>query len=287
MEILVLGGTRFFGKVLVTKLIDRGHNVTISTRGLTKDDYGNMVNRIVIDRENKDSIESALKGKSFDVIYDNICYSPNAADILCDIIKDKTEKYIVVSSSAVYDFNRNIKEEDFDPKQHIIRYGERDDFSYDEGKRQTEAVIYQNYSIPTISVRFPVVISEDDYTKRLYSYVEAVIKEESLNIDNLDSEQSFISAKDAGEFLACLCDKEYEGPINAACEGSITLREIINYIEISSNKHAQLNSSGKSGAYNGILDCSLDTSKAKNIGFKFNYVNEYVLDLIDKYLKQY
>lgn len=287
MEILVLGGTRFFGKVLVTKLIDRGHNVTIATRGLTKDDYGNMVNRIVIDRENKDSIESALKGKSFDVIYDNICYSPNAAYILCDIIKDKTEKYIVVSSSAVYDFNRNIKEEDFDPKQHIIRYGERDDFSYDEGKRQTEAVIYQNYSVPTISVRFPVVISEDDYTKRLYSYVEAVIKEESLNIDNLDSEQSFISAKDAGEFLACLCDKECQGPINAACEGSITLREIINYIEISSNKHAKFNSSGKSGAYNGILDCSLDTSKAKNIGFKFNYVNEYVLDLIDKYLKQY
>ncbi len=49
MKILVLGGTRLVGKLLVKKLIDAGHNVTIVTRGLTKDNFGNRVNRIILD----------------------------------------------------------------------------------------------------------------------------------------------------------------------------------------------------------------------------------------------
>ncbi|MDB2111773.1 NAD-dependent epimerase/dehydratase family protein, partial [Clostridium paraputrificum] len=72
MNILILGGTRLFGKVLVRNLIERGHNVTIATRGLTQDSYGDLVTRIIIDRENKKSIEKALEGKYFDIIYDNL-----------------------------------------------------------------------------------------------------------------------------------------------------------------------------------------------------------------------
>ncbi|MBB6713258.1 NAD-dependent epimerase/dehydratase family protein [Clostridium gasigenes] len=283
MEILVLGGTRFFGKVLVNNLIDMGHNVTIATRGLTKDNYEDKVNRIILDRENKDSIEQALNDKKFDVIYDNLCYSPNSAKILCDIIKDKTKKYIVVSSSAVYDFKRYIKEEDFNPDSYKIKYGERQDFSYAEGKRLSEAVIFQKYSIPTIAVRFPVVLAEDDHTKRLYSYVESITKKESLNIDNMKCNLSFISANEAGEFLAFLSTAEYQGQINAASEGSIIINEIISYIEQATNKKAVIKESGKNGAYNGMLDCTLDTSNAKNLGFKFKEVRDYIFNLIDTY----
>lgn len=285
MEVLVLGGTRFFGKVLVNKLIDMGYNVTIATRGLTKDNYGDKVSRIVLDRESKESIEVALKDKKFDVIYDNLCYSPNSAKIICDIIKDKTKKYIVVSSSAVYDFKRCIKEEDFNPNKYKIKYGERQDFSYAEGKRLAEAVIFQNYKIPTIAVRLPVVLSEDDYTKRLYSYVENVIEKNSFNSNNMNCDLSFISATEAGEFLAFLSGIEYEGQINAACEGSITLNEIITYIEKSTNTKAIIKENGKSGAYNGMFDCSLDISKAKSLGFKFKEVRSFIFALIDKYIR--
>ncbi|MGL5153155.1 MAG: NAD-dependent epimerase/dehydratase family protein, partial [Clostridium sp.] len=284
MDILVLGGTRFFGKVLVNKLIDKGHNVTIGTRGLTNDSYGEKVSRIILDRECKDSIEKALKDKTFDVIYDNLCYSPNSAKIMCDIIKDKTKKYIVVSSSVVYDFNPCKKrEEDFNPNEYSIKYGERNDFTYAEGKRLAEAVIFQNYNIPTIAVRFPVVLSEDDYTKRLYSYVESIIKQESLNIDNMKCDLSFISKIEAGDFLAFLCDTDYQGQINGASEGSITLNEIIKYIEVVTNKKAIIKEKGKNGAYNGMLDCSLDLSKANNLEFEFKEVRTYIFNLIDRY----
>ena len=37
MKILVLGGTRFFGIHMVNDLIEKGHEVTLATRGITPD----------------------------------------------------------------------------------------------------------------------------------------------------------------------------------------------------------------------------------------------------------
>ncbi|WP_368254727.1 NAD-dependent epimerase/dehydratase family protein [Clostridium paraputrificum] len=283
MNILILGGTRLFGKVLVRNLIERGHNVTIATRGLTQDSYGDLVTRIIIDRENKKSIEKALEGKYFDIIYDNLCYSPNSARDLCDVIEDKTDRYIIISSSAVYKFNKNIKEEEFNPYIYKVIYGDRNDFSYAEGKRLSEAVVFQNYNIKTVAVRFPVVLSKDDYTKRLYSYVENNILNKSTNINNIDSNLSFISDKEAGDFLAWLSNVDYVGPINAASYGSITIKEIIEYIEKSTGKKMIISSDGINGKYNGIFNSNLDISRVESLGFKFNNLKEYIFNLLEYY----
>lgn len=283
MNILILGGTRLFGKVLVRNLIERGHNVTIATRGLTQDSYGDLVTRIIIDRENKKSIEKALEGKYFDIIYDNLCYSPNSVRDLCDVIEDKTDRYIIISSSAVYKFNKNIKEEEFNPYIYKVIYGDRNDFSYAEGKRLSEAVVFQNYNIKTVAVRFPVVLSKDDYTKRLYSYVENNILNKSTNINNIDSNLSFISDKEAGDFLAWLSNVDYVGPINAASYGSITIKEIIEYIEKSTGKKMIISSDGINGKYNGIFDSNLDISRVESLGFKFNNIKEYIFNLLEYY----
>ena len=36
MKILVIGGTRFFGIHMVNALLQRGYDITIATRGLTR-----------------------------------------------------------------------------------------------------------------------------------------------------------------------------------------------------------------------------------------------------------
>ncbi|MEW9097389.1 MAG: NAD-dependent epimerase/dehydratase family protein [Clostridiaceae bacterium] len=82
-KVLVFGGTRFFGKSLVRTLIDNEYDVTIATRGITKDNFEDKVKRITVDRDNKGALEKAFKDKSFNIIYDNICYSPNAALNAC------------------------------------------------------------------------------------------------------------------------------------------------------------------------------------------------------------
>ncbi|HAH19042.1 MAG TPA: NAD-dependent epimerase, partial [Eubacterium sp.] len=74
MNILVIGGTRFFGIPMVDDLLKKGHEVTIATRGMAKDKYGDKVNRIIFDRCNADSIKTQLSNKHFDVVIDKIAY---------------------------------------------------------------------------------------------------------------------------------------------------------------------------------------------------------------------
>ena len=46
MKVLVLGGTRFFGIHLVDELLKSNCDVTIATRGLTSDSFGNKVKEV-------------------------------------------------------------------------------------------------------------------------------------------------------------------------------------------------------------------------------------------------
>ena len=62
MNILVIGGTRFFGIPMVNELLAHGHNVTIATRGTTPDSYGDSVKHIIIQRTQEKSMKSRKPG---------------------------------------------------------------------------------------------------------------------------------------------------------------------------------------------------------------------------------
>ena len=48
MNILVIGGTRFFGIHMVNELLTAGYDVTIATRGKASDSFGDKVKRIFL-----------------------------------------------------------------------------------------------------------------------------------------------------------------------------------------------------------------------------------------------
>lgn len=93
-KVLVLGGTRFFGKHLVEALLQDGHDVTIATRGITGDFFGSRVKRLIVDREDEKQLTERLADKSYDIVYDNLCYSSNAAKIICEVLRGKTKKLL-------------------------------------------------------------------------------------------------------------------------------------------------------------------------------------------------
>ena len=101
MKILVLGGTRFFGIPMVEELIQQAHEVTIATRQPSKDNLGDAVQRIQIERTDPNQMEQAFKGKHFDVVYDKIAYCSNDIKNIMDVID--CDKYIYMSSTAVYE----------------------------------------------------------------------------------------------------------------------------------------------------------------------------------------
>lgn len=50
MKILVLGGTKFFGKILVNMLTQEGHAVTVASTGATPVVFELPVERLYLDR---------------------------------------------------------------------------------------------------------------------------------------------------------------------------------------------------------------------------------------------
>ena len=284
MKILVMGGTRFFGIRMVQDLLKMGHEVTIGTRGLSKDPFGEQVKRIALDRSNGESLRQALQGKRFDLVIDKIAYCSNDIKRLLDFID--CQKYIYMSTTAVYAPKKiNLVEEDFDPLAMELVWCERKDFPYGQVKMQAEAAITQKYpGQKYIAVRYPVVLGKDDYTKRLLFYAEHVARSIPMYIDNLDAQMSFIRSDEAGAFMAFLADKNFCGAVNGASKGTVSLREIIEFLEKKTGKKALLSADGEAAPYNGESEFSVNTAKAKALGFEFSDVNDWIYDLLEYFL---
>ena len=286
MRILVIGGTRYFGIHMVNKLLEQGHAVTIATRGKTPDSYGDKVERITIQRTNEESMREALQGKHFDVVIDKIAYCSNDIRYVMDYVD--CDKYIYMSSTSVYNpKHMNTVESDFDGYSKDFVWCDRKEFPYEQIKRQAEYALWQKYPGKNwIAVRYPFAIGKDDYTKRLLFYVEHVIKSEPMYIDNIDYQMSYIRSDEAGEFIAYLVDKDVKGAINGSASETISLREVINYIEEKTGKCAALSEQGEAAPYNGEPEYSINTDKADKTGYRFSNLKDWIYELLDYYIEQ-
>lgn len=284
MEILVLGGTRFFGIHMVRELLNKGHQVTIATRGQAVDEFGDRVKRINIERTNSESLLNAFKGKSYDVVCDNLAYSSNDVSNILECVSCK--RYVMVSSTAIYNKHFDTKEVEFNPVLTRLKWCSRGDFSYDETKRQAECALFQKYSSQNaVAVRYPFVIGEDDYTKRLYFYVEHVVKGKAMLVDNKENQFGFIRSDEAGKFLAYLAEHEFCGAINGSSNGTMSIDEIVAYVEEKTGKKAIYSPNGEIAPYNGEVNYSINTGLAKSIGFQFSDLKDWIYDLINKYIE--
>ena len=288
MKALVLGGTQYMGIHLVRELIQAGHDVTIATRGSTPDPFGSKVRRLKIDRKDPESLQNALKDKLYDVSIDNIAYCSNEVRYLLDTLK--TEKYVMTSTVSVYSkhFHEDMHEDEVDTKTHPLKWSDFVDFStYDEDKRQAEAALFQAYShVPAAAVRLPYIFGKDDYTKRLFFYIEHIFHGRPMHIDNLTARISFIDSVEAGQFLFHAATAPVFGYVNAGSKGTISLEEIIDYAEKRMSKKAVIDTSGVPGPINGCPSFGLDTSKAEATGFTFKNINDWVYPLIDHWAEE-
>ncbi len=285
MRVLVIGGTRFFGIHTVNALLEQGHDVTLAIRGNTKNVFGDKVSYICIERTNPESMCDALSKQHFDVVIDKLAYCSNDVKYALDVLD--CDKYIMMSSTAVYEPKHiDTKEDDFNPLSEPFKWCGRFDYPYDEIKRQAERALWQSYNDKKfIAVRYPFVVGKDDYTKRLLFYVEHTIKGIPMNIDNIDCQMGYIDSKEAGDFMAYLVNSEYTGAVNGCSYGTISLREIIEYVERKCNVKAILSANGDNAPYNGEVEYSINTHLAKSLGYEFSNLNDWIYDLIANYIE--
>ena len=68
MDILIIGGTTFFGRDIVELALAAGHHVTVFSRGNQKPDFWDHIKHIEGDRHIQAEVTRKLKGLRFDVV---------------------------------------------------------------------------------------------------------------------------------------------------------------------------------------------------------------------------
>lgn len=283
MKILVLGGTTFFGRRLVHLLLNEGHDVTIATRGQSQDDFGDAVVRIKVDRTDRNEMVQAFGYSYYDVVYDQICFNPKEAKIAVEAFGNRVGRYIFTSSMAVYGHkDGEITEEDFLPNQNSYDL-EAERYTYSDGKRQAEAFFSQNASFPVVEVRVAMVVSgNDDYTGRFDFYVQNVAKNESIGVFETEHPITYVTAWDVAEFLKFLGTKSnFEGPINAANSGFLSIqelsREIGKVINQTPSFHVGSHEDKTLSPYAMFpFTWKLSNDQATSIGFQFPSIRESI-----------
>jgi len=100
LRILILGGTGFTGPFQVRYALDRGHKVTVFNRGRTHPgELPKEAEQLIGDRNGQ---LDALKGRTWDVVIDNPATLPVWVREAAQILKGNAERYVFISSTAVY-----------------------------------------------------------------------------------------------------------------------------------------------------------------------------------------
>ena len=158
MNVLVIGGTMFIGRLLVHELLKAGHEVTVLHRK-PKHDFGRRVGNLRADRNDAKSLKTALGGRQFDVVFDNVYdweHGTTGAQVEATarlLATDRLHRYVYVSSVAAYGDGLNHHEGDaLAPDDH------RD--SYVRNKAMAERALFRMHQrdrFPAVTLRPPYI----------------------------------------------------------------------------------------------------------------------------------
>lgn len=294
-SVLILGGTGRMSTKLTTLCVNNGDDVTIAVRGKHKaSEEISAVKKLVFDRLDEKATREALQGKYYDIVFDCSGYVPQSVDWVLSSLK--TKRYVYVSSIATYArYNRGVnkKEEDLSINtsqyEKYVAVGDKD--WYARGKYSAERLIGDKYwHLSYVIVRIPFVMSlhDEDYSdalaSRLMQYVSGVISTTPINEKNLDYRYNFVENGDEAKFLYFLSQNDFKGVINFASKGTISMREVINYVERKTGKTAVLSHDAPALPFTMHPEITLNIERCISLGYTPMHLDDWLYKKLDKYI---
>ncbi|MGZ5200507.1 MAG: NAD-dependent epimerase/dehydratase family protein [Telluria sp.] len=293
-NILVIGGTRFFGKLLVQLLLMAGHKVTVATRGYAPDPFGDRITRVRVDRRSELAMRAAFRDAQYDIVFDQMCYSPLDAAIAVRTFAGKVARYVMTSTIDIYRGlpGGRFAEGDLDVQLQPVDAGypwhdpARAAESYVPGKLQAEAYLYRDGSLPLVTARLGHVLGgQGDFTGRLAYYVDLVRSGAPLRYTDESAATSFMAPQEAARFLAWAGTKTFTGPVNGACDGTLSAYDLYRKaaLLLDAKPRAVKTQTGQAGELSPFdypVPLALDTSRATALGYRFGQVEEWLDDAI-------
>ncbi|MGW0966395.1 NAD-dependent epimerase/dehydratase family protein [Streptomyces sp. NPDC002516] len=279
-EICVIGGNRYFGKRLIARLVAAGDRVTVVNRGSSAPPAGTV--HLIADRDDERSLREALGPRVFDVVVDQVCYTPRQAEIARRVFAERTRRYVMTSTVEVYeheDTAEPVGEDAVDPRAVAVDAGlpwdepEFLDAHYGEGKRQAEAVFAAAPAFPYVAVRVAHVLGgDDDFTGRLEHYADRVRTGRPIAVPAVNRPATYIHVEEIADFMFWTVGEEFTGPVNAASHGSLTTRELCEAIGArlpGGRTVLEPVESGEVSPFSFRRSYGMDNSRAARLGFPF------------------
>jgi len=215
MDTLIIGGSRFVGPLLLEKLIEKGHRVTVFNRGRIKSDYRKEVEFIKGDRNQGFGID-----RRFDVVIDTCAFTgPQTKKAIEGLDFDF---FLHFGTAAAYQKTDNFPLTEESSLGPWPLWGQ-----YNEGKVECERVLEES-GIKYASLRPVYILGPGDYCGReefIYSRLRSAIPI-TLPGDGMANIQ-FVFAKDVASSFVLLAEKRLEGGFNCANDNPITLRGLV------------------------------------------------------------
>jgi 2'-hydroxyisoflavone reductase len=297
MKILIIGGTIFLGKHLVTSALSKGHQVTIFNRGIHNPDLFPEVERIRGDR-NKDL--DKLNGKKWDAVIDTCGYIPGIVRKSAEALKNSTELYIFISSISVYkDFSKSGINEDSETG--TLKDESTEEITgetYGPLKAHCEKEVRFIFKDKSLIIRPGLIVGPDDPTDRFTYIPHRIHKGGEVLVPDTDSNAQFIDVRDLAKWIIKLAEERRSGVFNATGpENKLKLRDIfLRCNEINGNKAQLISIEEKFLLENGVQPWmeiplwvpaedsginEVDISRALNAGLKFRKPEDTLRDTLE------
>lgn len=192
MKVLILGGTQFFGRLIVQQLLEDRHRVTVFTRGNRRPEFWDRIEHLAGDRHRPEDLRRELEGRAFDAVIDNQAYDGRDVKMLLRALGARAGHYLLCSSGAVYADGggtarfRPVREEEAD----LTRRG---DGSYSEGKREAEQATGAA-PVPVTVIRPTVVEGPQDPSGRSWYWIQRLADGQPILVPQTDPDTIFAHA---------------------------------------------------------------------------------------------
>ena len=226
LKILILGGTSFLGPHQIAYALERGHEVSIFTRGKTvpkiHQQLFDKVEKLVGDRE--DNLE-ALKNRTWDAVIDNSGRRVKWTEDTAQLLKDNVEQYMYTSSISVY---YPYTGEDFSEDRPLVlevpQDAEGDEkYTYEYGvmKANSELAVLRHFSKDrSYIVRPSLIVGPGDRTDRFPYWVARLDKGGDIIIPGgRDERVQYIDVRDLAEWMIRLLENKDAGTYNGSGPG--------------------------------------------------------------------
>ena len=240
-RLLILGGTGFIGPHTVRYALERGHEVSIFTRGRSEAQLPDGVEHLIGDRNDD---HTALEGRTWDVVTDNNAQDYRWVQKSTELLKDAVEQYIFVSSISAYELegfgwgnkDRILMEpivgEDFKRISTPEGWSDGDDAGYGLMKTLSEDIVHAAFPDRTTVVRPGLIVGPGDRTDR-FTYWPVRIDEggEVLAPGNPMHSNQIIDQRDLTEWIVRMAEDGTTGDFNGTGPGQrLTMGEMLDQI---------------------------------------------------------